>query len=43
MDQGQSDESIVAVKLDAEDTMVTWLRTKHRVRDRDVKGEGRNM
>ena len=40
MDRGSADEAVVIVKFGASDFMVTWMRVKHRIRDRmlEVKG-----
>ena len=40
MNRGFADEAIVIVKFGADEVMVTWLRVKHRIRDRmlEVKG-----
>lgn len=38
-----SDEAIVVVKQEACDGMVTYWRIKLSVKDREIKGEGRNM
>ena len=40
MDRGSADEAVVIVKFGAGDFMVTWMRVKHRIRDRmlEVKG-----
>ncbi len=40
MNRGSSDEAIVIVKFGAVEFMVTWVRVKHRTRDRmlEVKG-----
>ena len=43
MGQGFSDEAIVAIKSGADEGAVTYLRIKLLERDREVKGEGRNM
>jgi hypothetical protein len=43
MYQGVADEVVVVVKLAACEDMVTYLRIKLPERNKDVKGEGRNM
>lgn len=43
MYQGVADEVVVVVKPTADEGMVTCLRVKLSVRNKDVKGEGRNM
>ena len=43
MCQGVADEVVVVVKPAANEGMVTYRRVKLPERDRDVKGEGRNM
>ena len=40
MDQGPADEAVVIVKFGASDFMVTWMRVKHRIRDRMLKVKG---
>lgn len=42
MYQGDADEVIVAIKLVADEGMVTYQRVKPRESDTDVRGEGRN-
>ena len=41
--QGFSDLVIVIVKPDADDGVVTYLRTKHSESSRKAEGEGRDM
>lgn len=43
MFQWQSDESIIVVKVFAEEDVVTYLRVKRMPRDKEFKGEGMNM
>ena len=40
MNRGSTDEAVVIVKFDADESMVTWRRTKHRTSGRmpEVKG-----
>ena len=40
---GSADETVVVVKPMAEEDMVTYLRIKPLVSDKDVGGEGWNM
>jgi len=42
MGRGPADEAVVIVKLGADDPVVTQVRIKHQVSDREVGGEGRN-
>lgn len=43
MSRGSADEAVVVVKPKASESMVTCLRVKPLVSDKDVGGEGRNM
>jgi hypothetical protein len=43
MGQGPAEEAVVIVKPVAEEAVVTQLRVKRRVSDKEVGGEGRNM
>jgi len=40
MDRGPADEAVVIVKFGASDFMVTWMRVKHRIRDRRLEVKG---
>lgn len=40
MGRGSADQIIVVVKPRADESMVTYLRVKLTVRDKDVKGKG---
>jgi len=43
MGRGSADEAVVAVKLEADEDAVTYLRIKLSASDKDVGGEGWNM
>ena len=43
MDQGFSERAIVIVKWSANEIMVTWLRIKLTISDKEVGGKGRAM
>ena len=43
MGRGFSERAIVIVKWSANEIMVTWLRIKLTIRDKDVGGKGRAM
>ena len=43
MDRGSTDETVVGVKLIADDSVVTHLRAKLLESDKDVGAEGWNM
>jgi len=43
MDQGVTDSSVVAVKLRADENMVTYLRVKLLESSRKTEGKGMNM
>ena len=40
MNRGSSDEAIVIVKFGAGDSMVTWMRVKHRISNRRLEVKG---
>jgi hypothetical protein len=40
MNRGPTDEAVVAVKLGADEFMVTWMRVKHRENDRKSEAKG---
>lgn len=43
MGRWSADEAVVAVKLEANEDVVTYLRIKLSASDRNVEGEGWNM
>jgi hypothetical protein len=43
MDRGSTDEAVVTVKLDADDSVVMQMRAKHPASGKEAGGEGRNM
>jgi len=43
MGRGFSERAIVIVKWSADEIMVTWLRVKLIISDKDVRGKGRAM
>jgi hypothetical protein len=40
MNRGSADEAVVIVKFGADEFMVTWRRTKHRISDRKLEVKG---
>jgi hypothetical protein len=40
MNRGSTDEAVVIVKFGASNFMVTWMRVKHRNRDRKLEVKG---
>ena len=40
MNRGSTDEAVVIVKFGASDFMATWMRVKHRIRDRKLEVKG---
>ncbi len=42
MGRGPADEAVVIVKFGADDPVVTQVRIKHRISDKEVVGEGWN-
>lgn len=43
MEQRFSERAIVIIKRSADEIMVTWLRTKQAVNDKEVRGKGLAM